>query len=125
MPNNKYGIAGIVFLSTKFTIDTIKKHIEASKKYIHLIFSFFMIFFTSVKFQFVFIKTYHISSPKDTLFSLLLPLSLLSHPLLLHLLHTLQILYPAKKPAYAPGIFPHQTHSFYSHPTIPYISYAL
>lgn len=53
MPNNKYGIAGIVFLSTKFTIDTIKKHIEASKKYIHLIFSFFMIFFTSVKFKFV------------------------------------------------------------------------
>lgn len=45
--------------------------------------------------------------------------------LLLHLLHTLQILYPAKRPAYAPGIFPHQTHSFYPHPPIPYISYAL
>ena len=40
MPNNKYGIAGVVFLSIKFTIDTIKKHIEASKKHIHLIFSF-------------------------------------------------------------------------------------
>lgn len=48
MPNSKYDIAGIVFLSTKFTIDTIKKHIEASKKHIHLILSFS----TSVKFRF-------------------------------------------------------------------------
>ena len=31
MPNNKYGIAVVVFFSIKFTIDTIKKHIEASK----------------------------------------------------------------------------------------------
>lgn len=44
MPNSKYGIAGIVFLSIKFTIDTIKKHIEASKKHIHLILSFSMFF---------------------------------------------------------------------------------
>ena len=50
MPNNKYSIAGIVFLSAKFTIDAIKKHIEASKKHIHLIFSFSMIFSISVKF---------------------------------------------------------------------------
>ena len=41
MPNNKYGIAVVVFFSIKFTIDTIKKHIEASKKHIHLIFFFF------------------------------------------------------------------------------------
>ena len=33
-----------MFLSIKFTIDTIKKHIEASKKHIHLILSFSMIF---------------------------------------------------------------------------------
>lgn len=43
MPNNKYGIAVVVFFSIKFTIDTIKKHIEASKKHIHLIFFFFII----------------------------------------------------------------------------------
>ena len=48
MPNNKYGIAVVVFFSIKFTIDTIKKHIEASKKNIHLILSFS----TSVKFRF-------------------------------------------------------------------------
>ena len=58
-------------------------------------------------------------------FSMIYSVLLLSHPLLLHLLHTLQILYPVKRPAYASGIFPHQTHSFYPHPTIPYISYAL
>lgn len=58
-------------------------------------------------------------------FSMIYSVLLLSHPLLLHLPHTPQILYPAKRPAYAPGIFPHQTHSFYPHPTIPYISYAL
>ena len=40
MPNNKNGIAGVVFLSINFNIDTIKKHIEANKKHIHLIFSF-------------------------------------------------------------------------------------
>lgn len=40
IPNNKYGIASVMFLSIKFTIDTIKKHTEASKKHIHLIFSF-------------------------------------------------------------------------------------
>ena len=40
MPNNKYVTASVVFLSIKFTIDTIKKHIEANKKHIHLIFSF-------------------------------------------------------------------------------------
>lgn len=40
MPNNKNGIAGVVFLSINFNIDTIKKHIEASKKHILLIFSF-------------------------------------------------------------------------------------
>ena len=47
MPNDKYVTASVVFLSIKFTIDTIKKHIEANKKHIHLIFSFlsfFMIF---------------------------------------------------------------------------------
>lgn len=40
MPNNKNGIAGVAFLSINFNIDTIKKHIEASKKHILLIFSF-------------------------------------------------------------------------------------
>lgn len=48
---------------------------------------------------------------------------LLSHPLLLHLLHTPQILYPVKIPAYAPDIFPHQKHFFHLHPQVPYISY--
>lgn len=58
-------------------------------------------------------------------FSMIYSVLLLSHPLLLHLLHIPQILYPVKRSAYAPDIFPHQTHSFYPHPTIPYISYAL
>lgn len=43
IPNNKNVMAGAVFLSIKFSIDTIKKHIEASKKHINLIFSFFII----------------------------------------------------------------------------------
>lgn len=42
IPNNKYVTARIVFLSIKFTIDTIKLHIETNKKHIHLIFSFFI-----------------------------------------------------------------------------------
>lgn len=58
-------------------------------------------------------------------FSMIYSVLLLSHPLLLHLLHTSQTLYSEKRPVYAPDIFPHQTHSFYPHPTIPYISYAL
>ena len=37
IPNNKNVIAEVVFLSIKFIIDTIKKHIEASKKHINLI----------------------------------------------------------------------------------------
>lgn len=40
MPNSKYGIAGIVFLSIKFTIDTIKEHIEASKNIYTLVYLF-------------------------------------------------------------------------------------
>ena len=35
IPNNKNVIAEVVFLSIKFIIDTIKKHIEASKKHIN------------------------------------------------------------------------------------------
>ena len=44
MPNNKNVIAEVVFLSIKFIIDTIKKHIEASKKHINLMLSFSIIF---------------------------------------------------------------------------------
>lgn len=58
-------------------------------------------------------------------FSMIYSVLLLSHPLLLHLLHTPQILYPVKIPAYAPDIFPHQKHFFHLHPQVPYISYAL
>ena len=49
----------------------------------------------------------------------------LPHPPPLHLLHTPQIPCPAKIPAYAPDIFPHQMHSLDPHPPILYISYVL
>ena len=69
MPNSKYGIAGIVFLSIKFTIDTIKKHIEASKKHIHLILSFS----TSVKFRFFINRcSYSVISVLSSAFNLFL-----------------------------------------------------
>lgn len=58
-------------------------------------------------------------------FSMIYSVLLLSHRHPLHPLHTSQILYLAKIPAYAPDIFPHQKHFFHLHPQVPYISYAL
>ena len=50
MPNNKNVIAEAVSLSIKFIIAAIKKHMEASKKHINLMFSFPIIFFTPLTF---------------------------------------------------------------------------
>ena len=50
MPNNKNVIAEAVSLSIKFIIAAIKKHMEASKKHINLMFSFSIIFFTPLTF---------------------------------------------------------------------------
>ena len=58
-------------------------------------------------------------------FSMIYSVLLLSHPLLLHSLHTPLISYPEERPAYTPGIFPHQTHSFQPHPTVSFISYLI